>query len=253
MKKIIASITMLAAGAALASTVTSAQTFGVLKVTSTTAETAICVPWVAAGTGGAIKVKDFVKTTGLKEGDVLLKYDNSTGTYYGWQLDADDGSWVGAAVVIRNGESSSVSDNETLARGDALIIRRSAPTNPGEIYLYGQYTETEFTSVTMAASTSEEKVTLFALPNTTGTAIDLNRSGWTWSNVVRSTAITTGDTIRLQKANGTAIYLAYNGDNWVSVSDLTTTTNAVIQPGMGAWYIAVGKSDRADAPSWSKD
>lgn len=249
---------MLAAGAALASTVTSAQTFGVLKVTSTTAETAICVPWVAAGTGTDIKVKDFVKTTDLYIGDELYLYDADEQEFVAWQLTEDrtttpwTTNWTGTATISALGDVADPgTDNTTIGRGSALILKRQHPET-GAFYLYGQYTETEFTSVTMAADTSEEKVTLFALPNTTGTAIDLNRSDWTWSKVVRSTAITTGDTIRLQKANGTAIYLAYNGTNWVSVSDLATTTNAVIQPGMGAWYIAVGKSDRA-APSWSKN
>ena len=242
MKKIIASITMLAAGAALASTVTSAQTFGVLKVTSSKAETVICVPWVAAGTGGDIKVKDVVKTSGLTKGsdeygtngDVLLKYDGST--YYGWALN-NDGEWVGLAVVVRTGETATAGDDETLARGDALIIRRSAPANPGEIYLYGQYESDPVGTKTLTLNAWN----LIAPPDTTGNTISLN--SLTWGNVGAN------DVIYVQAANGNRIELTRNSGNtqWVYKALTEDASKAVIQPGQGAWYVS--KETTGDAPT----
>ena len=250
MKKIIASITMLAAGAALASTVSSDQTFGVLKVTSSNKDTVVSVPWVAAGSGGDVQVKDFVKTTGLKEGDVLLKYDNSTGTYYGWQLDADNGSWVGAAVVIENGPAVTEDDDATLARGDALIIRRNGTPLSDGIYLYGQYNSTAVANYQMTYDSVNytSKTTLFAPVNTDGDEIYLNgdtEGGWTsGSKYLKWTNIKVGDRIEVQSASGYRVPFVYNGRYWTADG----TKAGTLKAGQGAWFVGAA-GERNNAPT----
>ena len=254
MKKIIASITMLAAGAALASTVTSAQTFGVLKITSNTAETAISVPWVAAGSSGAetIKVVDFVKTSNLHIGDRLLKYDASlddgNGGFYCWALTADAGSWQASNTAYNKVFISSGSLDEPLTRGDSIILVRGATSlaeTDHAIYLYGQYKD-----ITEASySIPRGKNTLFAPINTTGNTIYLNASdapvGCTYIKWGTGAAAPANkDIITLQWSNGQRYDISYNGSAW---THLGGATYLVIQPGMGAWYTAGAGSDNITA------
>lgn len=188
-------------------------------------------------------------TTNMSENDTLYLYDSSTETYKGWILTVvgEVKSWTGLTSVTTMGgkDVSAGGDNDTLARGQALIISRSNTSNP--IYLYGQYTTTGV-SYSMAAG----KATLFAPVNTTSSAFYLNSdtgdipngtavpcaTGWTNVNA--------DDMIRLQTANGNAITLNWNATTgkWgrKKGDGSFVYTRAVLQPGMGAWYVSKGDS-----------
>lgn len=261
MKKTIAFICIAASTVALAASVESLNTFGVLKVTSDKKETALCVPWSAVGSGN-VKVKDFVMTSNLTrstegqtDGDWLLKYDGAA--YKGWYLD-NTGAWKGFASSYTSGgvtTSFSSDENATLARGDSLIlIRKANLTNDNNaIYLYGQYNGAFDGTLTMGADTTgnNERVTLFAMPNTSGSAFDLNDDGWTWSGVVASTNFKTRDKIRLQAENGNTATFVYKNGQWIDPVT-SEVTGAKIKPGMGAWYIAVATGSTRSAPTWTK-
>lgn len=281
MKNLIAAISIMATGAALASAVTSDTTFGVLKVTSTNLQTVISVPWEAVGTSGnPVKVKDFVKTSNLmpsgkrddvelQNGDKLYKYDNSTSYYSGWFLNSTN-VWEGYAIAADEITSSSYAkaDEATLARGDALILVR-VPTNTtsgvarslagsaGDIYLYGQYNETPVTTHTMAYATDESKATLFAPWNTTNEGVFVNADNATtgeiylsWENVDAS------DTLALQDDNGNVVILTRHDNKWGVYNPFSEEEdeenkwyyNFKIKPGMGAWYRAAKVSTRTVAP-----
>ena len=248
MKKIIASITMLAAGAALASTVSSDQTFGVLKITSDTAETAISVPWVAAGSGSSaetIKVVDFVKTSNLHTGDRLLKYDaeldEGNGGFYCWALTADAGSWQASNTAYHEVFISSGSLTETLTRGDAIILVRgqdSLDETDHAIYLYGQY---KAAPASYLIPRSAGRKTLFAPINVSGGTLDLN-SDITWTNAED------GDMIQLQSVtDGKIRTFTYDssqkGSEWgrQGISGWVTASTE-IKAGQGAWYITTSGS-----------
>lgn len=262
MKKLIASLTILATGAALASSVSSTATFGVLKITSDAQETAISVPWVAAGTGSDVLVKDFVKTSNLHANDRLLVYNpemnDGNGGYKGWYLSTNAGAWTGYGVAYGNIVSITAGGNtETLARGDALILIRT-PESLAEtdhaIYLYGQYDSAEMTSYQMAQSSSAAKQTLFAPINVSGTDLDLN-TGFDWGYVDVSTQKHTGDMIKVQAANtGAAIYLVCKdvSGSYKWVHSFTESAEAAkIKPGMGAWYIATtNTTGRVNIGTW---
>lgn len=231
MKTILSALAIAAASTALA--VESSNTFGILRVDSTAAETVVAIPWVAAGTGTAIAVKDVVKTAGLNDGDQLYYYND--GNYKLWVLEG--GAWKGATSVKgENGGkvTAAEGDNTTLARGGAIILVRSNPA--AQFYLYGQYT-TAGASVTPTTNGKS----LIAPPLTTD--FDLNKSG------AMTGTPSAGDMIIVDL--GTV--LTYNGavNGWSQAktvfSDGTFTTTydrskATIPAGKGVWYVSKGES-----------
>lgn len=233
MKKLL-TIAMMA-GAMSVMAVESSNTFGILRVDSTAAQTIVSVPWAAAG-GGNINVADVVKTANLNNGDKLHYYNTTTKKYRVWEL--TNGEWVEAKDA-----QDPAADAPTLARGNAIILERFAPQD-GSIancfYLYGQYTNA-------AASTEcvANGYTLLAPPSTE----DTNLNNKTWSNVNEN------DNIVL--ANGTL--LSYRNNKWgkltktinesTGVIEESVNTNvATIAAGEGAWYISKGTT--APSVTW---
>lgn len=234
-----------AAGFAMAA-VTSDATFGVLKVDSDAAETVICVPWEAAG-GGNVAVVDLVKTTDLTKGsdvagtggDVLLLYRPSESKYYGWALN-NAGTWVGVAIATGKGPSTEGA-TQTLARGDALIIRRSN-TSPS-IYLYGQYNATAATAPTLTAGAWH----LIAPPSTSGADLSLN--SMTWNNVdgndyIYLQSTSTGNRIEITRNKNTTVdgNTVATNSMWVyrNWNGTETTNLASVKAGQGFWYVSTG-------------
>ena len=240
MKKLILSLTLAGAAAlaAKASTVSSANTFGVLKVASLTKETIICVPWMAVGTGEApVNATNLVMSSNLSVGDTLHYYNKSTEKFDSWEVDNNNAwsstlsvssSTLGSAAVI------SAAGSQNASRGDALIVVRKDTDKP--IYLYGQYTSQAFTG----GSITPNAWNLIAPPNTSSSAFDLN-SNATWSKVDEK------DYIVVNTAGGPAVRLTYKNNAWGrNVAGSWSTASAVIQPGQGAWYVSAG----AEAPSY---
>lgn len=218
MKTILSALAIAAASTALA--VESSNTFGILRVDSSAAQTIVSVPWEAAG-GGEIKVADIVKTANLNNGDKLYYYNGSG--YTMWQL--TDGAWVEA----QSGEGELT--YQDIPRGGAIILERFAPQG-GSIancfYLYGQYT-TAGSSTTCVAN----GYTLLAPPSTTET--DLNTKTWTTPG--------SNDNIILQDTT----VLHYRNSKWGKLTKelnretgvITETVDpsvAKIAAGEGAWY-----------------
>lgn len=253
MKKLIASLTILATGAALASSVSSTATFGVLKITSDTEQTVISVPWVAAGSSDVetIKVKDFVKTSNLTkgtqddggnekgDGDKLLVYVPSTKAYKGWYL-ASTGVWVGYPVSV-GGNNYPADDDAALTRGSALILTRTGNiAQDNAIYLYGQYKASSSLEYTI---NREDGAALVSPVNTTGSTINLN-SGVTWDE---TDCPKQGDLIKLHTAGGSAPTYRYDRTRTEDTKYWGRKVNgeweeAVVQPGMGFWYTPVDDS-----------
>lgn len=265
MKKLIASLTILTTGVALASSVSSASTFGVLKVASTAAETIISVPWVEAGSlesateaNVGIMVKDLVKTSNLTGSDTvanadqLLVYDptanGGAGAYYGWYLNSSR-VWKGCNVPKNDGMEDVYAPDEdhVLKRGESLVLIRQAASlstendHDNNIYLYGQYKVPSSVSCTITRAAAAERTTLFAPVNTSSDGISLNSNKLNWTGAV------TGDKIKLQ---GTIpVTFTYEldreaGSRWgrYNSNSQWITTGATILPGQGAWYTTVAGS-----------
>lgn len=269
MKNLIAAISIMATGAALASAVTSDTTFGVLKVTSTNLQTVISVPWEAVGSGD-VKVKDFVKTsnlipgtkpesTELMDGDKLYLYsvDDETGegSYKGWFLNSTN-VWEGLADP--DDPITTGTDNDSIKRGSALIlVRPRLPVNAEtNIYLYGQYT-TLNPSFNIVRRSDKVVNSLFAPINDGSTPIYVNKQTESGRKYLAWTNPSTGDKIKLQLPNGKAATFVYdearfkddNTKGWeLNINGTKYHELAQILPGMGAWYRAV---EGSGAPSYT--
>lgn len=227
MKKLLTIAMMTAAVSALATE--SSNTFGILRVDSSAAQTIVSVPWEAAG-GGAIKVKDVVKTANLNNGDQLYYFDGSN--YKLWVLGAN--GWEGATTVAHGITPSKGTDEDTLARGGAIILVRNNPA--ASFYLYGQYTTAGSSTTCVAGG-----FTLLAPPSTE----DTNLNTKTWTTPGANDYIVLSDMTLLH-------YRADANDNntkkWGKITgkSLNTSTGAitesidftkaVIKAGEGAWY-----------------
>lgn len=236
MKKLIALFCVASAVTAFADTpAASDNVFGVLRVDSTATQTIVSIPWAEAGTGDPIKVKDAIKTTNLTKGDQLFYYDAAAETpaYKFWQL-GDDG-WEGATTVLNGIKTDEGSDEDTLARGGALILVRQKPTKEDKtanpFYLYGQYT----TSVS-STTCIKNGYTLLAPPSTSTT--DLNNANIKWETPGANDNIVLQNGTLLHYRNGTWGKLTKVRDEKTGViSESVNTTVATIAAGEGAWYI----------------
>lgn len=253
MKKIIAGCALLASFAAVATTVESANTFGVLKVTdASTTELIIAVPWTAVGTGN-IKVTDLVLPTGLADGDKLYWYSTAEKNFKSWVI--TKGAWAANNVTLFNEQTLTTELTDTVARGEALILVRTAPETNSDIYLSGQYTNSTSvvaiacpTSGDIAARPNHLTYTLIAPSSTT--AVDLNTEIY-YSDADCNTAVAYTDSSldgdKIQLSDGTQ----YGHDNlgwykWADASGNAPKTKnhsgVTIPQGQGAWYMRNGTS-----------
>ncbi len=224
-------------------TVTSGNTFGVLRVDVGTAkQVIIAIPWLAASTDDSdIKVTDVIKTANLYSGDQLYYYNTTSKKYQVWELQSDK-TWAAATNVDG---SETVVDGQTLTRGNAILLKRPG-TKSESIYLYGQVPSSSTCEVTMAKGTTDTPAyTLIAPPSVSAT--DLNSA--TWSDVA------TGDAIIIDVNT----LLVYTTDKkWAKKTgyDDSTNTNtydtdvAKISAGQGAWYMSAKGASSAATVTW---
>lgn len=173
MKKIVSILSIFAATAAIASSVQSDNTFGVMKLNigTATGQTIIGVPWENVG-GGDINVNKIMLTNNLAVNDQLWYFNQGTKNYQVWKLTAE--GWSTSGAVIPEGTDSEAALDETaVPRGSALIIDRKTEGSSGDIYLYGQYTGSTATN-SIASNPAVALFSLIAPTATTGSTVDLN-------------------------------------------------------------------------------
>ena len=105
-----------------------------------------------------VSIADMVKTTNLAEGDKLLLFTGTKGTYTAWVLNSD-GKWVAADktyTVNSEGnvvEGTGTPTSTTVTAGTGLwIVRESNTANPATIAIYGAYTSTAKSTTTTAGA-----------------------------------------------------------------------------------------------------
>ena len=145
-KQIFSACALIASVAAFATSVESANTFGVLKVDASaadgkTAQLIIPVPWEDVGGNGQITATNYVLSTGRIAGDKLYWYDNTESAYKVWEIEANGGPWTPKSTYTIGKDNYEVTAPEagaTIARGQAVILGlANGSTQP--IYLSGQY------------------------------------------------------------------------------------------------------------------
>lgn len=242
MKKLVAVSALLASVAAFATSVTSDNTFGVLKIADTTSQQLIIsVPWVAVGDGETnVKITDLVLPTGLEDGTMLYYFDQTESKYMSFKVSG--GSWMDGKLNT----GLEYDANQAIARGSALIIVRPESTTYPPIYLSGQYAQAASSTIA-AATASEPSYTLIAPTVANSTSVNLNV--YSWSKANRGDAITFGTTT--YNFDGTNWYTETQGtDSPIQVEGGSTFTpptkvidNITIPAGQGAWYIRAKGGD----------
>jgi len=216
----------------------SSQTIASLAVPATGTYTLLAVPFKdVGGATDAVKVKDLVKTIGLKANSKLYYYDGSG--YYVWNLDDDGGAWQGVTITkMVDGKSITVNTpdtNKTVARGATIWLERASGSDQSAV-LYGE--EGAEISTTITASSMQ----LISNPKETDKTV--------------SEAGTAGDMIMIPNDGGTQVIYKYNGETWgkevtstitIGGKDFPTTTfdstqKPVIPGGRGAWYVSKGST-----------
>ena len=218
--------------------VTSANTFGVLKVTCSAQKVIIATPWVKCGDAtAAVKVTDLVMTSGLANGDAILVYQD--GEFKSWVISG--GAWV-AQIVSQAGQTVSSGDAASAAieRGEAFWFVKASYSEPYDLYLYGQDTTATATSTIAPGTSTSPAYSLLASPNTV--AADLNAKNFSGT---RNAA----DEIRVPRHNlPDLIYTYKDGQGWGtsvktkvgSVYKKVWTLGCSIPAGTGFWYVSYG-------------
>lgn len=261
MKNLIALFCVASAVTAFAAdtSATSDNVFGVLRVDIGDVEEAIiAVPWLDPGTGNDINVTDVIKTANLNEGDQLYYYNTQSGKYQVWQLKSDK-TWEKPTIVNDDKFEAPSDVGMTLARGNAILLKRPTPTSPAvrasSVYLYGQVPTATTAEVTMAQGLSDKAAyTLIAPPAVED--VDLNNDA-IWSDVCA------GDYIILPtkemlvyvptERGGTEKKWGFRtGYNQVSHYDTFDYEKAVIKAGQGAWFASGAGAKTAAKVTWKK-
>lgn len=239
MKKMIATAcAVVASSIALASTVESSNTFGVLKVDTgitngtVTNQYFISVPWkTVGGTLETINPKELVLPSNLNKDDRLYVY--SGGSFKPWIVQVQNENtenetkvWAAGGYSDPQGNSYPNPTDGTVNRGDGIVIETSADA----IYLTGQYSE-DNTAITLADATDSDNPGYTLLGAKLAQDYNLNTQV-TWNGATK------GDTILLNGGKTTT----YDGTEW-SEPDGMGTGAPVLKAGTGAWYIRYGKGE----------
>ena len=257
-KQIVSACALIASVAAFATSVPSANTFGVLKipVSSTATEVVIPVPWAAVGTGdNAVKIIDFVLATGRKTGDKLYWYDANNRYYKVWEVNSN--TWTPLQTIrISSWDSyglAEASNDDTIERGEAAILILKEAGEGNDVYLSGQYSIATATTTVYGLTTEEVQFankgkthsTLIAAPK--AAECDLNsdlsyyNSYTSDSDNAKFTGSMVGDKIMVFNGDNYeyGIVAGQEGCKWYKIDESgDRAINGVTIPlGTGAWYI----------------
>lgn len=269
-KQIVTACALIASVAAFATSVESSNTFGVLKLAdTTTSELIIGVPWVAVGAGN-VSPTNLVLAANLNDGDMLYMYDATEKGYKVWEVQS--GAWTGATTysIGSKDDYTSISKTgaEALARGEALILKRTGATPYPVVYLSGQYTDDSADRIQIKNPTASDvpmQVYFTLIANPRSAAVDLNSCEFYTTETGEEKVSTFGngtldDYILL--SDGSKYGYDETGSNnkhwykWKSETktvtlgdseietDVTTKSyeGVTIPAGVGAWYVRAGRS-----------
>lgn len=250
---------LLATSAAFAGA-TSVNTFGVLKVLSTTTNTIVTIPWTdysqVQANAAPIFSPKLVKPTNLTEGDTIL-WHRGDGSFDTWVLNADR-EWERAATVtsLPFGGGSGVNtsgEGVRISRGYGFWLQRQRPFEikdgrkvPVPFWLFGQAVATPSTAVIGGGTVENPCCTMLANP--WAGAVKLN--DLPWRNVNEGTGIDTCDTLIVPNGFNGSDYVYRRNGKWVfsametytdakgRVRSRTTYTEDITIPeGQGFWYV----------------
>ena len=269
-KQIVSACALIASVAAFATSVTSENTFGVMKLGDTEmSELIIGVPWVAVGSGD-VSPTNLVLAANLRNDDMLYMYDASEKKYKSWKV--ANNVWTDAMTYAigseNNIDSVSKTGLESLKRGEALILKRMGDAPYPVIYLSGQYTTNAAERVQIKNPTTGDvpmQIYFTLIANPRSTEVDVNACCFytddTGSELVTEFGNGTLDDYILLSDGSKYGYDATGSGNkhwykWVNEiktvtidnTSISTTVNTksydsvTIPAGTGAWYVRAGRS-----------
>ncbi|MBR4259779.1 MAG: hypothetical protein IKQ17_12165 [Kiritimatiellae bacterium] len=210
---------------------------GVAKITATSAETIIPVPYATIGSSSNVSVHDLVKAANLKDG-TMLYYFNGT-SYQAWMKSGS--AWttpgVSATQTIAGTSVIAGSDTVTVAVGAALWVSipdfGNTESAQKDIYVYGSPAAASWTIVAGKSN---------LLSNPTNSAIaDLATK--------LSSVSQKGDKILPIGTDFTGYWVKASGDSWSKVVGTSVQKNATL-PSLGAykglWYVSKDGSGKVD-------
>jgi hypothetical protein len=223
----------------------SCATVGVMRVSSTNANTVTAVPWhsmsIANETPTNIVANEVVNQNGLSMGDMILGYKAVAGKFNAWKNEGEDG-WKALATVSTNGVEIIAADDAQFPCGNAFWLVRSNPS-ARYFYLIGRYTGDDY-EVSLAGGTAESPGhTLVANPMTDDVTLGALKF-YDGSGV--ETTPDNGDRIVILNEDGFETAHYRSGEKWVhrelQVNGRRTkqvevdSSSVVIPPGRGFWY-----------------
>ena len=227
--------------------VTSENTLGVLKVDVSTKNTPIAVPWSSLADDENITVDQLVRTATLTAGDTMTAYDNETGKYNAWELQAD-GTWK--AIQSVGGAEPQEASTFEVSRGASVWITRQDPSQP--LYLVGEVSEKPAeTQLEPAPSDEEKSWNLVASPSVEPTKVEDILAGN--ENVDAIMVPTDGAPKNYIYRDGKWGYetteYVYEGGEVVGIKSVFKTDDTVIPAGTGFWYLN-GSTDDNKTVEW---
>ena len=228
--------------------VTSANTFGVLKVECASQKVIIATPWVKCGDATSpVKVTDLVMTSGLETGDAILVYDAANDRFKSWVISG--GAWSSTPVAdVAGTVITGDAQSEAIARGQAFWFVKKTFTagDTYNLYLYGQDSTAGATSTVAPGTSGSPAYSLVASPKTT--AADLNTVG-TFGFTPNA-----ADEIRVPRYNLPDLVYTYKATElgWGTSTSVQIgetgrykkvwTKGCTIPAGTGFWYVSKGGS-----------
>lgn len=211
---------------ALATTVMSANTLGVMVITSSNRNTVVAVPFAKIGSMvESIDPAKFVSQANLTEGDLLYAFKDDV--YKGWRLDGS-GNWV----AVANNEIGSdglpmceaADENYTVAMGSGIwLVRKDEPVGTFRFYVYGDYRGEPVSTINAGAKN-----------------LIANPLGFRARPVLSSTPAE-GDALLVPGSGPLPLRWTFRGGAWRH--DGKAASLPVFAVGHGAWYISKGDVD----------
>lgn len=264
-KQIVTACALIASVAAVAASVTSDNMFGILKVTSTAtssagAELIIPIPWVTVGNKeNKVNVTDYILTTGRisgVDGDRILWFDQSTGKYTYYYIDATTGNWTGVNTEYKDekGDDQTITAPTAVSRGSAALLKLVVnSTSP--VFISGEYaSETVTTTVVGPTAEAKEKndneIVYNLIAPSSANGVALNNMVIKKGDNAATPGDLKGDVIFLDDGTvynyGTVTVDESEVTGWykkASSSKGTPDTNPTLEGGKGAWYIRTNAGD----------
>ncbi len=220
------------------------NTYGIMKIASTSKKTIVAVPWCAcnAKDNQPIAVSNIIHTANLMEGDTIHVLNKDTQFFNTWELREGAGGvlyWQTVNQVTASGgvTESPTPDTAGIARGDALVVIRQSFANP--FYVVGQVGTGDVVRVITQGTSDAPCYNLVSSPadHSVDILAALKNAG-------------SGDQLQIYNLAGQWMTYTYNGLAWTRISKNKVITANTIDtfPGIGFWYIS--KSGNAVSFDW---